>query len=143
MAIDHGRFSLRGTFAFFEPPLQPGGLDQRLNQDFSDSLLRFRVLPTRPSPRWYKAGIISQLTPGGQVVERGEVPIDGVIWVPSPICKPYRLGFYRLRAMRGQGVTILIEGYDGPDSDWMPPNGPQTPQSGHLAGLSLSLNYGP
>jgi hypothetical protein len=145
MPIDPQLFRPAGLFTFFAPPFpNPSGLSQQLTEDLDASLLRIRVVPTRPNPNWYQAGILSQLLPGGQIVARVEVPIAGLIWPTNPIVRPYRLSFYRLKAMRAQTVSILVDRYTGPDSDWQPPTGsPPPPQTGHLAGLTLSLNYGP
>jgi hypothetical protein len=145
MPIDATKFEPIGTLYFFNAPFaSPTGLTQQLATPIDASLLRVRVTPTRPNPNWYQAGILSQLAPGGQIVARVEVPIAGIIWPTSPIARPYTLDFYRLKAMRSQTVSVLIDRYTGPDSDWMPPTGiPPQPIAGHLAGLSLSLNYGP
>jgi hypothetical protein len=121
MPIDATKFDPIGTFYFFAPPfINPSGLSQQLTEDLDASLLRIRVVPTRPNPNWYQAGILSQLIPGGQIVARVDVPISGLIWPTNPIASPYRLAFYRLRGMRNQTVSVLIDRYTGPDSDWRP-----------------------
>jgi hypothetical protein len=144
MPIDSAKFEPIGTLYFFAAPfVNPSGLTQILPDLIEAKLLRVRVTPTRPNPNWYQAGIISQLDPDGRIVARAEVPIAGLIWPVSPIVNPYRLSFYRLRAMRAQTVSVLIDAYTGPDSDWQPEAGPAPALGGHLAGINLSIDYGP
>lgn len=144
MPIDSTKFAPIGTLYFFAAPfVNPSGLSQIHPDLIEAGLLRVRVTPTRPNPNWYHGGIVSQFDPDGRVVARAEVPLTGLIWAVSPIVRPYQVGIYRTKGMRGQTVSYAIDGYTGPDSDWQQPGIPPPPQTGHLAGLNLSLNYGP